>query len=77
MTLSFKALMGSFPTTPITEADATAAGVSITDKYRIKLRTSKKLKLSKVAREGGNDKLAFLEAIGKWLTNSKCFMIFT
>ena len=61
MKLSFKAFIGSVPTTLRTEVDVTAAGVWIKKEDQIKLRTSKKLKLSKVAREGGNDKFAFLK----------------
>ena len=67
MKLSFKAFIGSVPTTLRTEVDVTVAGVWIKKEDQIKLRTSKKLKLSKVAREGGggNDKFVFFEVNGK------------
>ena len=58
--LSFKSIIDSVSSASRLERDVTAAGILTKKKDRVKLGTSDKLKISKVAGEGSNDKFTFL-----------------
>ena len=65
MKLSFKSVLGAVPRGARSVSDIIAAGVTVKKEARAGLSTSDKLKLSKAAREGGEDKFTFFESDGK------------
>ena len=65
MKLSFKSVLGAIPRGSRSVTDIVAAGVTVKKDARAGLSTSDKLKLSKAAREGGEDKFTFFESDGK------------
>ena len=65
MKLSFKSVLGAVPRGPRSVTEIVAAGVTVKKEARTTLSTSDKLKFSKAAREGGDDKFTFFESDGK------------
>jgi len=61
----FKSLLGVVPRGARTVREVSIASVSVKKTYRASLSTSDKLKLAKVAREGGENKFTFFETDGK------------
>ena len=60
MKLSFKSLLGVVPRGARSIGDIVVAGVSVKKEKRTNLSTSDKLKLAKVAREGGGQQIRLL-----------------
>jgi len=70
MNLTFKNLLGDIPRAARTIGQIVVTGASVKKEERAKLSTSKKYKLSKAAREGGEDKFIFFESdrkVGRFL----------
>ena len=63
--MNFIKLLGAVPRGSLTVEDIVIAGVSVTKEGLVALSTSDRLKLTRVAREGGEDKFIFFESNGK------------
>ena len=63
---SFKSLLDVIPRGARTVREVSSAGVSVKRNDRASLSTSDKLKLAKVARDGGENTFIFFETDGKW-----------